>query len=381
MRKPVDTKYYDELEVEFDATQSDIKKAYYKLAIIHHPDKNPSRKAEAELKFKSIGEAYQVLGDEELRKKYDLHGADACKPANGFMDPKEVFQFMFGGEAFVPIIGTISLVLLEEMSNEENEENDGVEGANDSSSGANCTDSTGEKNTESRNDNNNTTIMTTTNTTEKTDTITTNTTKSTRKQEIEKENAEKLAERKKREVFIQKFKEKQKERVDELAINLEKKLSLFTSNLYPYDEFIKYCEKEVEYLSKESYGPELLLCIGYIYSINAKQILSRKGFFGSVTSCFHGFKEKMNTVGTISDIMGDSIKISKENKDNIPQELIMSLVWKLTAMDLEGTLGQVCKKVLKDTAKSKDSSSKDLQYRTALAMKILGDCYRGKKIK
>lgn len=379
MNKPVDTKYYDELEVKFDATQSEIKKAYYKLAIIHHPDKNPSRKAEAELKFKSIGEAYQVLGDEELRKKYDLHGADACKPANGFMDPKEVFQCMFGGEAFVPIIGTISLVLLEEMSNEENE------GAND----GNSSSGSGEKDTDSRNDNNNTTIVTTTiSNTNNTNSTTKNTstpTKSIRKQEIEKENAEKLAERKKREVFIQKFKEKQKERVDELAINLEKKLSLFTSNLYPYDEFIKYCEKEVEYLSKESYGPELLLCIGYIYSINAKQVLSKKGFFGSVTSCFHGFKETMNTVGTMSDIMGDTIKISKENKDNIPQELIMSLVWKLTAMDLEGTLGQVCKKVLKDAAaKSKDSrgrSSKDLQYRTALAMKILGDCYRGKKVK
>lgn len=333
MKQPVDTKYYDELQVPFDATQADIKKAYYKLAIIHHPDKNPSNKVEAELKFKCIGEAYQVLGDEDLRNKYDLHGLEACKPSNGFMDPKEVFQLIFGGEAFVPIIGTITLATMEELQSQD------VSDQNDDDSFL------------------------------LTEGITSATTIA---------NRNKLAKQKKNELFIKKFKEKQKERIDELSFHLDKKLKLFTSNLYPYDEFIKYCEKEVEYLSKESYGPELLLCIGYIYSINAKQILCKKNFFGSISSCFHGFKETIHTVGTLSDVVGDGMKLKNE-KDEISQELIMSFMWKLTAMDLESTLGQVCKKVLKESGGS--GGRNELQYRTALALKILGDTYKGKKIK
>ena len=62
--------YYKVLGVERSATQDEIKKAYRKLAVKYHPDKNPGDKA-AEEKFKEISEAYQVLGNEESRKKYD----------------------------------------------------------------------------------------------------------------------------------------------------------------------------------------------------------------------------------------------------------------------------------------------------------------------
>ena len=56
--------YYKILGVEKDATDNDIKKAYRKLAIIHHPDKNPDDEAAAE-KFKEIGEAYETLSDSQ----------------------------------------------------------------------------------------------------------------------------------------------------------------------------------------------------------------------------------------------------------------------------------------------------------------------------
>jgi molecular chaperone DnaJ len=62
--------YYGELGVDKKATQSEIKKAYRKLARANHPDSNPGDSAKHE-KFKAVAEAYDVLGDEEKRKKYD----------------------------------------------------------------------------------------------------------------------------------------------------------------------------------------------------------------------------------------------------------------------------------------------------------------------
>src|ERR1044071_1307451 len=62
--------YYEILGVSPDADEKTIKQAYRKLARQHHPDVNPGNK-EAEEKFKTINEAYQVLSSEEQRKKYD----------------------------------------------------------------------------------------------------------------------------------------------------------------------------------------------------------------------------------------------------------------------------------------------------------------------
>jgi curved DNA-binding protein len=67
--------YYQVLGVDKKATQDEIKKAYRKLAVKYHPDKNPGNK-QAEEKFKEINEAYEVLGEAEKRKKYDQLGAN-----------------------------------------------------------------------------------------------------------------------------------------------------------------------------------------------------------------------------------------------------------------------------------------------------------------
>ncbi|KAF7549955.1 hypothetical protein G7046_g8171 [Stylonectria norvegica] len=105
----VDTAYYDTLGVQPNATELEIKKAYRKMAIIHHPDKNPDDPTAHE-KFQDIGEAYQVLSDPDLRKAYDKHGKDSARPQEGFADPAEFFTSIFGGEAFVDWIGEISLM-------------------------------------------------------------------------------------------------------------------------------------------------------------------------------------------------------------------------------------------------------------------------------
>jgi curved DNA-binding protein len=73
--------YYKILGINKNSSEEEIKKAYKKLALQYHPDKNPGNK-EAEEKFKEINEAYEVLSDPEKRKKYDELGANWDKYKN-----------------------------------------------------------------------------------------------------------------------------------------------------------------------------------------------------------------------------------------------------------------------------------------------------------
>ncbi|WVW83977.1 hypothetical protein I302_106000 [Kwoniella bestiolae CBS 10118] len=108
-KKVKDTQLYDVLGVTPEATDIELKKAYRKLAIKWHPDKNSS--AEAEVKFKEIGEAYQILSDADTRAFYDKVGKDGMnRPEAENMDPTEIFGKIFGGEAFFDYIGEIALV-------------------------------------------------------------------------------------------------------------------------------------------------------------------------------------------------------------------------------------------------------------------------------
>jgi curved DNA-binding protein CbpA len=74
-----------------------------------NPDKNPNDPS-AHAKFQEIGEAYQVLSNDDLRKAYDKYGKDSARPSEGFVDPAEFFTSIFGGEAFMDWIGEISLM-------------------------------------------------------------------------------------------------------------------------------------------------------------------------------------------------------------------------------------------------------------------------------
>ena len=74
--------YYDLLGASRDASEDDLKKAYRKLAMKYHPDRNPDDKA-AEQKFKEVSEAYHVLSDKEKRAAYDRFGHAAFDGASG----------------------------------------------------------------------------------------------------------------------------------------------------------------------------------------------------------------------------------------------------------------------------------------------------------
>ncbi len=79
---PQKTDYYEVLQVNRNASQDEIKKAYRRLAMKFHPDRNPGD-PKAESKFKEISEAYEVLSDAAKREQYDRFGHDGLKSAFG----------------------------------------------------------------------------------------------------------------------------------------------------------------------------------------------------------------------------------------------------------------------------------------------------------
>lgn len=110
--------YYEVLGVSKNASDDEIKKAYRKLAVKYHPDKNPGDK-EAEVKFKEVSEAHEVLSDKQKRARYDQFGHAGVggsaagggfsgNPFGGFNYNGQTFDFDFGGGGmFDDILGSL----------------------------------------------------------------------------------------------------------------------------------------------------------------------------------------------------------------------------------------------------------------------------------
>ena len=104
---PTTRDYYEILGLERDASDDDIKRAYRRLALKYHPDRNPDD-AEAEAKFKEAAEAYEVLGDAEKKARYDQYGHEGVRGAGAahdfsHMNVDDIFSMfsdIFGGGGF-----------------------------------------------------------------------------------------------------------------------------------------------------------------------------------------------------------------------------------------------------------------------------------------
>ncbi|EMC98448.1 hypothetical protein BAUCODRAFT_146972 [Baudoinia panamericana UAMH 10762] len=114
MSTPDEQDLYELLSIPRTATKAEIKKAYHRAALTSHPDKVPSeQREEADLKFKAISRAYEILSDDDTRHLYDEHGMAAFEKGGGMNggggpggpDLDDILAQMFGGMGGMPGMG------------------------------------------------------------------------------------------------------------------------------------------------------------------------------------------------------------------------------------------------------------------------------------
>ncbi|TKY87762.1 hypothetical protein EX895_003343 [Sporisorium graminicola] len=368
---PLDMTYYDILGVPASATIEEIKKAYRKLAIKLHPDKNPND-PEVEEKFKELATAYHVLSDAELRHKYNEFGASTpgLTPEDGFVDPEEVFGSLFGGERFADIIGTISIG--KDMKEALQQDSDDLERqANGDDSAA----ATGEAGADGSVSSSSKPAL-------------------TPEQKAAKEEKERkqTAEREKQ----------RQERVAKLVEKLIRKLSIYTESVRNANDPVleKEVEKsfreitrlEAEELKNESYGVELLNAVGFVYSAKSKHYLASTGFLGSFGGVFHSaassihvVRETVSTVRAALELKNvfeelakaEEAGITVERKRELEEQAAekgMRALFKGAKLEVESVIREVSEAVLYDS-----SIGKETQRLRAQALGIVGEIYMGVK--
>ncbi|KAJ3529151.1 hypothetical protein NM688_g7892 [Phlebia brevispora] len=347
--KPLETGYYDLLGVPIDASTDDIKKAYRRLAIKFHPDKNRDD-PHAEERFKEIAIAYQTLSDPALRKKYNEFGSKESAPEGGFVDPEEVFGAIFGGERFVPIIGHISLAKDMKTALQEADEEEAGEGGNVPR------DAKGRE-------------------------ILSPEEKARRDEKARKVAAEKAAAR--------------EERIRKLVENLERKLGIFAESAQSHNDpdvtrsYRTICALEADELKKESYGVELLQAIGFVYVSKAKQFLATNqtlfgvgGWLHNVQGKYHVFSETVSTLRAAielknvfeqiqaAELAGNLAPEEKKRLEEQAAEKGLQALFKGTKLEVESVLRETCDRVLEDPAIPRHNA-----HLRAIALQILGEAY------
>ncbi|KAL8946043.1 MAG: hypothetical protein Q9222_007509 [Ikaeria aurantiellina] len=403
-----DTAYYDALGVSPTASELEIKKAYRKLAITTHPDKNPGDET-AHARFQAIGEAYQVLSNEELRKKYDKFGKAEAVPGGGFEDPAEFFGIIFGGEAFVDLIGELSLMKdltkSMEITTKQMEEEEVAEKA-DAKLRENEQGTTGKEEHAPS-----TTTHTSTETprpavssdlkppapdqsapSSGTSTPRRNfgqqaimdkseeearmdaaglTAEEKELRRKEKKKGLSKEQRDQLQAFEEERKKVREERVETLAKKLLDRISVWTETDKGPDVTKAYQEKtrlEVENLKMESFGLEILHAVGTTYLQKATSFLKSQKFLG-ISGFFSRLKDKgtwakdtWSTISTAIDAqmtMEEMAKMEEKGGEDWTDEKkaeyekrvtgkILAAAWKGSRYEIQSVLREVCDKVLND---------------------------------
>ncbi|KAJ5893175.1 hypothetical protein N7504_009866 [Penicillium tannophilum] len=402
-----DTAYYDALGVPPTATELEIKKAYRKLAIVTHPDKNPGDET-AHARFQAIGEAYQVLSNEDLRKRYDKFGKEDAVPGGGFEDPSEFFSMIFGGEAFVDLIGEISLmkdltatmdITMEQMEEEElaesaeqklNIHDEEVKAATEDASATDApaaastapsaTADTPQASSEASGHGSGTStprrymgqqaLMDRSEEEARMDAAgLSQEEKELRKKEkkkgLSKEQQERLA------AFEEERRKAREDRVNTLANKLIDRLSVWTETDKGKDVTHAFEEKirlEVENLKMESFGLEILHAVGATYVqkgtsfLKSQKFLGISGFFSRLKDKGTLAKETWTTISTAIDAqmtMEEMAKLEERGGEDWTDEKkaeyekkvtgkILAAAWRGSKFEIQSVLRDVCDQILGD---------------------------------
>lgn len=380
----VDTEYYELLGIETTATAVEIKKAYRKKSIEEHPDKNPNDPGATE-RFQAISEAYQVLSDSDLRANYDKFGKEKAIPKGGFEDAAEQFSVIFGGEAFEPYIG--ELTLLKNLQRQEELQ------AQD--------DAEKEKEKEKEEvEKKNRAVKTQTD-----DAIKEG--MGSLKIHDGREHTEGPSKKTKLEEFEEQLKLEKEKNAEVLAAKLIERLSILTESVYDEackESFAKKFEEEANLLKMESFGLDILHTIGDVYCERARIFLASNTVFG-LGGMFHSMKAKggvfMDTLRTVSAAIdaqstmkelekmkgaseSDSSILDKDGKEvtkPTPEELavqeqllmgkVLSAAWYGSKYEIMSTLRTVCDNVIFDK-----SIDKTTRYKRGESLLLLGKVFQ-----
>lgn len=395
----VDSTYYDLLGVSTSATAVEIKKAYRKKSVQEHPDKNPNDPTATE-RFQAISEAYQVLGDDDLRNKYDKFGKKEAVPQGGFEDAAEQFSVIFGGEAFASYIGELQLLKnlqkTEELTAEdekerqrEEEEAKAKEAATTSTATTSTTNRTNDTNKKINPDGSHVTV------------------RSGNTDEISNKEEEKPKKKTKLEQYEEEQAIEKEKMIENLSKTLTERLSILTESVYDEpckESFKKKFEEEANLLKMESFGLDILHTIGDIYCEQARIYLGSQNYFG-FGGMYHSMKAKgglvMDTLRTVSaaidaqNTMKELEKMKEANDNDTPlldkngneqvkptseqlaeqEQLLMgkvlSAAWHGSKFEIMSTLRSVANKVLEDKTVPIETKIK-----RAESLKILGKIFQ-----
>ncbi|CAN3481867.1 dnaJ-like protein 1 [Diutina catenulata] len=308
-----DTTYYDLLEVEATATDAQLKKAYRKMAIKWHPDKNANDPKAGE-HFQMVGEAYGVLKDPEQRKLYDEVGVEGMKEqANPEtqVDPAEMFAQIFGGESFESWIGELSMFkdmsktadIMEEEEEKEGAANAGANagadagaaGAAGANAGAAGTASTSEADKVADQVSDLHVSHPAESAASKTSgpALTSEEINKKKKQKVSREQREKMMQ------LHEEMRQEKLKRVAALSKTLLGRLDKYREAQHAGPEAVNlYTQKldtELQEMKEESFGLQLLHLIGQIYTNQAHAAINSAKTFG-VSKIYSSVKGKTTTV-------------------------------------------------------------------------------------
>ncbi|SCV68383.1 BQ2448_504 [Microbotryum intermedium] len=388
--RPLDMTYYERLGLPVTCTTEDVKKAYRRLAIKFHPDKNPDDPSAAE-RFKEIAIAYTTLSDLGLRHAYNEFGKGkgdgGGQDGEAMVDPEAIFSQLFGGERFQDIIGTISLGqdMKAAMQDEDEDEDDTTAKTHDPSQPPPPTPSPEEIEAKRK------------------------------KKEAKAEAEKKVAEHKEK---------VRQERVNNLVERLKTKLALFSEQAEgeddeqiasggqcpPWDRS-HACYRieadrtyliltvrtmwtiEAEELKQESYGVELLHTVGFVYKSKSQHYLATTGIipFG-VAGWFHSARSTAHIIGqTVSTVrsayalkdvfeaisQAEKSGLSEEKKKELEDkaaQMGLHALFKGAKLEVESVIREVC-----DTVLAEEGVNTAMLRKRAVAMGILGEVYESVK--